>query len=598
MAADAPQPSSRIPRNDHLGVLAFCLLAASTLDGCSLLVVDPKFGADAGADARVGMPRLDSGTPTVPDQNDSGPPTLDGTVGALLPRVVSISPSDAATDAEPDARITVVFSEAMDPTSTEAAFGVYQGETPVPGTVQVEGDTVTFTPEARLSLSRQYSVQVSDEAMSAARGQLQPGFESTFVVRDGLWEMGRQLAFRFGASASGLQVALTPSGDGIAVWMVSDSADPADPDSMLLWMPFAAGASSGEVGVVPVSATRSVELGIDEEGRATLVCVDETQATVALSYTASSGWSAPYALTTGRSGAERWISPSLSVNRDGHAVVTLVNSGIGGSSVATRIFDPTSSTWAPSEAVPGSATGTFLGSARSTLLADETVITVWRDVGGGLEGNRTWASGSGPRREIYSGTDAGGRIDAIVADSLGRAYVVGRESAIGGDVWAHRFDPLAGGWGGRARSLRRSVDQPAFDPSIDVDPTGNAFVLWAEREGDSKDILARRQMPGGDWSDLELVESMPGDASSPQVAVRAVDDAIAVWSQYSGGARSIFASTYDTSTGWRSATPLEDDALDGHGQPRLAYAENGVAVVLWIRQEPEGDSSVWGASLR
>jgi hypothetical protein len=75
------------------------------------------------------------------------------------PTVSSTNPGDTSTGGvAPNGKLTVTFSEAMDPaTCTATTFTLKQGVTPVPGAVSCVGRTATFAPTGNLAASTAYS---------------------------------------------------------------------------------------------------------------------------------------------------------------------------------------------------------------------------------------------------------------------------------------------------------------------------------------------------------------------------------------------------------------------------------------------------------
>ena len=125
----------------------------------------------------------------------SEPSDEDCGAGACIPaeselRVMSVTPSDGATDIEPRVTITIRFNRDVDPTSVFAEnVEVLDGDTPLSGTIDSEGSHVTFTPDAKLSLLGQYSVVVRSTVRDRYGVTMKHDFMSCFTVRDGAWSL-------------------------------------------------------------------------------------------------------------------------------------------------------------------------------------------------------------------------------------------------------------------------------------------------------------------------------------------------------------------------------------------------------------------------
>lgn len=104
------------------------------------------------------------------------------------PRVLSVSPEHEATEIDPDEKITITFSEALDPASVTAqSVQVLDGDVPIAGALSYLDRKVTFTPTVPLALVASYRLSISTGVTDADGAALLEPFESTFSVRDGAW---------------------------------------------------------------------------------------------------------------------------------------------------------------------------------------------------------------------------------------------------------------------------------------------------------------------------------------------------------------------------------------------------------------------------
>ncbi len=90
--------------------------------------------------------------------------------GALLaPTVVSVDPLNAAINVAQNKVLRASFSVAMDPlTITTSTFKLYDGLTPITGTVGYSGTTATFTPNSNLALGETYTATITTGAQNTA----------------------------------------------------------------------------------------------------------------------------------------------------------------------------------------------------------------------------------------------------------------------------------------------------------------------------------------------------------------------------------------------------------------------------------------------
>ena len=100
------------------------------------------------------------------------------------PTVSSISPATAATGVALNSSVAITFSEPMN-NSTLTTTSVNLARTAggaITGTVNVNGNTVTFTPSASLAAGTQYTASVTTVAKDAAGNALAKIFQSSFTT--------------------------------------------------------------------------------------------------------------------------------------------------------------------------------------------------------------------------------------------------------------------------------------------------------------------------------------------------------------------------------------------------------------------------------
>lgn len=146
------------------------------------------------------------------------------------------------------------------------------------------------------------------------------------------------------------------------------------------------------------------------------------------------------------------------------------------------------------------------------------------------------------------------------------------------------FTTRDGAWAAAATRISSGVVDVGA-PDIAVDPDGNAIAVWAQYEGTQRNIWASRYERGTGWSAPFLIEHNAALADSPRVAMDAQGNAIAVWIQVHVGAPSVWASRFTPAGGWEAPEPLED--MDGTAavSPRIGMNAAGEAVVAWYQVE-------------
>ena len=110
--------------------------------------------------------------------------TTSTAVDVSAPTVIQVSPPNGSTGVAPNPKVTLVFSQYVNPGSvTTSNIRLLQGTTAVPTSVALsssDGLTVTLTPAALLSPSTTYTVQAS--GVTDVVGNLMVPFTSTFTT--------------------------------------------------------------------------------------------------------------------------------------------------------------------------------------------------------------------------------------------------------------------------------------------------------------------------------------------------------------------------------------------------------------------------------
>ncbi|RJO66050.1 MAG: DUF3494 domain-containing protein [Myxococcales bacterium] len=99
------------------------------------------------------------------------------------PTVISTIPGDEATDVVLDTNVSATFNEAMDSlTLTTATFTLFDGTTPIEGTVTQTGNTVIFNPASDLDSDTEYTAAITNEATDLAGNALAENYVWSFTT--------------------------------------------------------------------------------------------------------------------------------------------------------------------------------------------------------------------------------------------------------------------------------------------------------------------------------------------------------------------------------------------------------------------------------
>jgi hypothetical protein len=323
-----------------------------------------------------------------------------------------------------------------------------------------------------------------------------------------------------------------------------------------------------------------------------LVFVQAMMLSIASSATALT-WTPAALIETGAGSAS---SPRIAVDPSGNVMAVWVQS------------DGTSSSIYANRYVVGSGWGTATLLEISDMPADSpriaadsngNFIAVWRQawktVNGALYGihaNRYVAgAGWGDAATVYVDTSRGDVTangdPQIGVDPNGNAVVVWSVydwSWNHTSVRANRY-AVGTGWGG-VTNLSTEAVRAAYSPTVALDSTGNAIVVWSQDSGTSsvQGIKAARYGVETGWGTpvpiepTTIAETRTG--SAPQIAFDLNGNAIAVWYQY--GKPGIYTNRYVAGTGWGIAEAIVDVGTTSYDEGvQLAIDKNGNAIAVW-----------------
>ena len=123
--------------------------------------------------------------------------------------------------------------------------------------------------------------------------------------------------------------------------------------------------------------------------------------------------------------------------------------------------------------------------------------------------------------------------------------------------------------------------QDATEPEVAVDSAGDAVVVWRHLDGADYVIEAAERPAGGSWSAPLQISAAGQSAETPQLAVDAAGDAVAVWSR-SNGSNYIVQSVTMVAGGWGAPLDLSAPGADAKG-PQVAVDGAGHFVAVWSR---------------
>lgn len=210
---------------------------------------------------------------------------------------------------------------------------------------------------------------------------------------------------------------------------------------------------------------------------------------------------------------------------------------------------------------------------------------------------------------IETGTGAAAQ-PQIAVDPSGNAVAVWVQIDSTGtymNIWANNYSVATHTWG-TAAPIETGVGFSS-NPQIAIDANGNALAVWQQDGNPSGslryDIWASRYTAGTGWGTAAVIDTdNAGSAITPQIAIYANGNAIAVWAQYDGTYGNIMTSRYTSGTGWDSSATVIATGPGGRYNPQLAVASNGNAFAIWSTYIGSGINNIdtslyttsgWGA---
>ena len=128
--------------------------------------------------------------------------------------------------------------------------------------------------------------------------------------------------------------------------------------------------------------------------------------------------------------------------------------------------------------------------------------------------------------------------------------------------------------------------QSAYGPRVAMDGSGNAIITWVQDDGSNRQIY-KSEYRGGVWTNpasiMDRISLNGYEASSPQVAMDDMGNAIITWFQYDATDRQIFKSEYRDGVWTNPSTFSDHISPDGQwaDDPQVAMDSSGNAIITW-----------------
>lgn len=509
---------------------------------------------------------------------DTGNYRLEVQETGSFPLLLSTSPVDGAQGVALGATISATFATDIEPTSvTQFSFRVEVAGTPVDGTRQVSGATITFTPDAPLAGGAPHTVTLgtgiqalggsalptalgfgfstvdtvgsvtplaqggrpwiaplpNGEAMAVFEqtGGANQGTAASRYVPGGGWSAPVVLR---GFEEEGQRVASNAAGDVIAIFRGRDTASVGSPTSVWASHWTAAG---GWTTAVPIESTttsltgfgnlsgdfQGLELAIDAAGNAVAVFSRSNQAIWWNRYTAGVGWGTAVELEDLSTGALGYMRMTLNTAGEGFLVWSQSLGGMN--EVKARRF--TGGAFEAAQVVASVYSPVAAG-----IDADGNALVVYRATGSWRArrwdaSEAAWDAGNVVLQADGSGLSFATEDDVdLVVLPDGSAIVAGHAFTTDDLVWAAHYTPgasgTAGTWDAPVPLEQDAVPTvfPAGGVRLAGSPSGKAVAVWTGHNG-SGVARWKAYRPGVGWDASATTITGVEDNYRPHAAVAA-----------------------------------------------------------------------------
>jgi len=288
-------------------------------------------------------------------------------------------------------------------------------------------------------------------------------------------------------------------------------------------------------------------------------------------------WTAPASLSLGGRDAQ---APSVAVNARGDAVAVWASVGLSGWSVQSS-YRPAGGAWQTAVPIRAPQAGT----AAPDVVIDPNgkAVAVWAATSGGgwrVEAATRSVDGSWSRPTALSGPDATGSIAPQVAlEGTNDVLAVwSREIASGTVIEASTLNAARGTWSPAEQPF--PVAHDALAPSLAVDKRGDGVIVWTSSDQSGLSVMASYRRQGRRWGSPVAVSGTAPGSLSPQVALDARGNALAVWTQVVNGFSRVHAASFTPTGGWSAAHVLSRGGSDAL-TPDVGVDDEGDGAVAW-----------------
>ena len=341
----------------------------------------------------------------------------------------------------------------------------------------------------------------------------------------------------------------------------------------------------------------SPQIAIDANGNALAVWMqsDGTRDNIwSNRYSAGTGWGTAALIETDNAGA---YNPQIAIDANGNALAVWKQSDGTRDNIWSNRYTAGTG-WGTAVLIETDNAGTA-AFPKIAMDANGNALVVWRQFDGtrdNIWSNRyTDGTGWGTAALIETDNAASASGPQIAIDTNGNALAVWQQAGgTGESIWSNRY--TAGiGWGTAA--VIQINAGPAYSPQIAIDASGNALAVWWQSGGTRLNIWSNRYSAGTGWGTAALIETdnagmFSNPPFSPEIAFDATGNALAVWLAPDGTRSNIWSNRYTAGTGWGTAALIETDNVGNAGRPQIVIDANGNALAVWQQYDGTRDN-IW-----
>jgi hypothetical protein len=387
------------------------------------------------------------------------------------------------------------------------------------------------------------------------------------------------------------EVAMDPAGDVVAVWersngthrMIQAASRPPEPVPAAETAGPVAGLwkAPGENISEALQEADEPQIAMDPAGDAMAVWQRTSGANfiiqAAFRRGLGGGWQAPLELS--EAGGNAYV-PRVAMDSKGDALATWVRSN-GVNEIVQSAFRPAGGSWlAPVNVSPP---GVSARDQHMAMDAQGDAVSVWHSTSAGHEVIYAAYQPAGGSWQPGVGISAGGEdavLPQVAIDPHGNAVAIWSRSNGTNNIIQAAFKPAAGAW---LPAVNVSEEgQNAYSPDVAMDAAGNAVAVW-ERSNGSGFVAQSAFLPAfGAWQPAVNL-SGPGSELEARVAMNPEGDAVAAWDNRTATTETIQGAVRPSGAGaWQSVANVSEPAPNA-SQGHVAIDSRGDAVAIWNR---------------